>query len=220
MGRTPLSLPSRSEGFQVGLTDKVSAALWNAVFLAICGELDELTALKADVEATVTAVANGNLDTVLQGQLATRLASTTIAFDELQTAIASARDQLVAIQAGVVLAQSVTVAEGWLVDETTSAQQAFDLIGARLGEVRSDLEAIQADRFAYRGTYDETKPYALGDVVKFGTGLYRAAATAAIGLAPNNAPSLWTTILPPPVDVPNVARLQRTARILQAERFI
>lgn len=129
-----MSLPSRSEAFQVALTDKVSAALWNAVFLALCGELDTLQALTADVEATIAAVANGNLDTVLQGQLATRLTSTAAAFDALKASIEQAKEQLALIQAGIVTGSSVQITAGGMFTDTTSAQAAILALSAAIAD--------------------------------------------------------------------------------------
>ncbi|MBB3937938.1 hypothetical protein [Aureimonas phyllosphaerae] len=129
-----MSPPSRSEAFQVAPSDKFSAALWNAVFLALCGELDDLDALKADITATITAVANGNLDTVLQGQLATRLTSTAAAFDALKASIEQAKEQLALIQAGIVTGSSVQITSGGMFTDTTSAQAAILALSAALAD--------------------------------------------------------------------------------------
>jgi hypothetical protein len=124
----PLTPPTESNNYQVTAAHTLNHELWNAVLASLQTRLNAAEAALADYEAAVStealAIAQGAVDDTIGPQIAA-LQDTVAA---LQAAIATAEDQLAALQAGGVPAASVPVSEYSIIGAGNNVDEALAIL--------------------------------------------------------------------------------------------
>lgn len=176
----PLTPPTASNDYQVTAAHTLNHELWNAVLASLQTRLNAAETALADYESAVStealAIAQGAVDDTIGPQIAA-LQDTITA---LQAAIATAEDQLAALQAGGVPAASVPVSEYSIIGAGNNVDEAFAIVvDALAAEVTNRTNADTALSNAIPALASQAEAEAGTNNTKFLTPLRGAQAIAA-----------------------------------------